>query len=218
INDRYITCNIDSYITFFFFLTSRRLHTRSKRDWSSDVCSSDLLDLPGGVGIEGRPQREREGGDAEGLLPQIDRGVRGPSPQLEQDGFELGTPCGELVDRGRSGWAESPFVHDARLGELFEATAQDVRADPRQGLAQIRVAPRTEQQLPDDRQGPALADQIKSPGDPAGIAIGAHACTLQSFTCKEQVSLSGRIPAMAGPVRPGPRSGGRPIGRQGDDR
>src|SRR5699024_10608564 len=96
INDRYITCNIDSYITFFFFLTSRRLHTRSKRDWSSDVCSSDLLDLPGGVGIEGRPQREREGGDAEGLLPQIDRGVRGPSPQLEQDGFELGTPCGEL--------------------------------------------------------------------------------------------------------------------------
>src|SRR5699024_10779960 len=26
-----------------FFLSSRRRHTRSKRDWSSDVCSSDLL-------------------------------------------------------------------------------------------------------------------------------------------------------------------------------
>src|SRR5699024_12171927 len=26
----------------FFFFSSRRLHTRSKRDWSSDVCSSDL--------------------------------------------------------------------------------------------------------------------------------------------------------------------------------
>src|SRR5699024_11730199 len=25
-----------------FFLSSRRRHTRSKRDWSSDVCSSDL--------------------------------------------------------------------------------------------------------------------------------------------------------------------------------
>src|SRR5699024_11878995 len=25
-----------------FFLASRRRHTRSKRDWSSDVCSSDL--------------------------------------------------------------------------------------------------------------------------------------------------------------------------------
>src|SRR5699024_12099442 len=29
---------------FFFFFSSRRRHTRSKRDWSSDVCSSDLGD------------------------------------------------------------------------------------------------------------------------------------------------------------------------------
>src|SRR5207249_5181522 len=28
---------------FFFFFSSRRRHTRSKRDWSSDVCSSDLV-------------------------------------------------------------------------------------------------------------------------------------------------------------------------------
>src|SRR5207249_8789222 len=28
-----------------FFFSSRRRHTRSKRDWSSDVCSSDLLSL-----------------------------------------------------------------------------------------------------------------------------------------------------------------------------
>src|SRR5699024_11389668 len=27
-----------------FFFSSRRRHTRSKRDWSSDVCSSDLPD------------------------------------------------------------------------------------------------------------------------------------------------------------------------------
>src|SRR5699024_12151031 len=26
-----------------FFFSSRRRHTRSKRDWSSDVCSSDLM-------------------------------------------------------------------------------------------------------------------------------------------------------------------------------
>src|SRR5699024_11712699 len=30
------------YVSFFFF-SSRRRHTISKRDWSSDVCSSDLL-------------------------------------------------------------------------------------------------------------------------------------------------------------------------------
>src|SRR6266403_1041442 len=28
--------------TFCFFFSSRRRHTRSLRDWSSDVCSSDL--------------------------------------------------------------------------------------------------------------------------------------------------------------------------------
>src|SRR5207249_9241927 len=27
----------------YFFFSSRRRHTRSKRDWSSDVCSSDLI-------------------------------------------------------------------------------------------------------------------------------------------------------------------------------
>src|SRR5687768_18178601 len=29
--------------TFFFFFSSRRRHTRCSRDWSSDVCSSDLV-------------------------------------------------------------------------------------------------------------------------------------------------------------------------------
>src|SRR5699024_11926624 len=29
-------------LSLFFFFSSRRRHTRSKRDWSSDVCSSDL--------------------------------------------------------------------------------------------------------------------------------------------------------------------------------
>src|SRR6266704_6528991 len=31
----------------FFFFSSRRRHTRSKRDWSSDVCSSDLWSFTG---------------------------------------------------------------------------------------------------------------------------------------------------------------------------
>src|SRR5699024_11606669 len=33
---------VESCVAFFFF-SSRRRHTSSKRDWSSDVCSSDLL-------------------------------------------------------------------------------------------------------------------------------------------------------------------------------
>src|SRR2546422_449337 len=31
-----------SMLIFFFFFSSRRRHTRCSRDWSSDVCSSDL--------------------------------------------------------------------------------------------------------------------------------------------------------------------------------
>src|SRR5690349_23203428 len=33
------------FFFFFFFFSSRRRHTRSLRDWSSDVCSSDLTIL-----------------------------------------------------------------------------------------------------------------------------------------------------------------------------
>src|SRR2546421_7679343 len=32
----------DCSVLLFFFFSSRRRHTRSDRDWSSDVCSSDL--------------------------------------------------------------------------------------------------------------------------------------------------------------------------------
>src|SRR5690349_24072665 len=38
----------------FFFFSSRRRHTRSLRDWSSDVCSSDLTLLSSVDGF-GRP-------------------------------------------------------------------------------------------------------------------------------------------------------------------
>src|SRR2546429_9008771 len=34
------------YLFFFFFFSSRRRHTRCSRDWSSDVCSSDLAARP----------------------------------------------------------------------------------------------------------------------------------------------------------------------------
>src|SRR2546422_10663577 len=35
------------YFNFFFFFSSRRRHTRCSRDWSSDVCSSDLERVAG---------------------------------------------------------------------------------------------------------------------------------------------------------------------------
>src|SRR5216684_1570791 len=38
------------YDPWFFFFSSRRRHTSCRRDWSSDVCSSDLI--PWGPGVD----------------------------------------------------------------------------------------------------------------------------------------------------------------------
>src|SRR6478672_11294110 len=49
-------------LIFFFFFSSRRRHTRSDRDWSSDVCSSDL-----------------ERADEDELMPLVARALGGPA-------------------------------------------------------------------------------------------------------------------------------------------
>src|SRR5215469_13882600 len=50
-----------SSLPYFFFFSSRRRHTRSLRDWSSDVCSSDLaLESPEDKGyLADEPSSER---------------------------------------------------------------------------------------------------------------------------------------------------------------
>src|SRR5947209_17678899 len=55
-------------VDWFFFFSSRRRHTRYWRDWSSDVCSSDL-------GHAGGPHGERQSAGA-AHVPRGARGVR----------------------------------------------------------------------------------------------------------------------------------------------
>src|SRR5699024_11299222 len=43
-----------------FFFSSRRRHTRSKRDWSSDVCSSDLGRIDRDLSRAGRQGAEED--------------------------------------------------------------------------------------------------------------------------------------------------------------
>src|SRR5437868_10512954 len=57
----------------FFFFSSRRRHTRSKRDWSSDVCSSDL---------GGHVYKARTAKDMEPMLQAIAKDL--------QNGYMLG--------------------------------------------------------------------------------------------------------------------------------
>src|SRR5699024_11855325 len=48
-----------AFFSFLFFFSSRRRHTRSKRDWSSDVCSSDLAPAAAGAAAPSRARGRR---------------------------------------------------------------------------------------------------------------------------------------------------------------
>src|SRR5690606_41137862 len=54
-------------LIFFFFFSSRRRHTRFSRDWSSDVCSSDLAEREADAEADHDRQQEREAESLGGL-------------------------------------------------------------------------------------------------------------------------------------------------------
>src|SRR2546422_1506710 len=63
---RHQVCSRDqSDIFIFFFFSSRRRHTRCSRDWSSDVCSSDLTQTGAVYRLRGKG------------LPRVGEGGRG---------------------------------------------------------------------------------------------------------------------------------------------
>src|SRR5260370_14277984 len=70
------------YSCFCFFFSSRRRHTRFKCDWSSDVCSSDLI--VSHDGIDHGAQKRHEGLDAIGFLASAE-GLDVAGPLLERE-------------------------------------------------------------------------------------------------------------------------------------
>src|SRR5438874_2782468 len=76
-----------SFFTFyllFFFFSSRRRHTRSLRDWSSDVCSSDLEGQA--IRVEPRGGVRRAGAGGGGCRAREHHlGVQPESPGLRLD-------------------------------------------------------------------------------------------------------------------------------------
>src|SRR5438034_3142204 len=83
----------------FFFFSSRRRHTRSLCDWSSDVCSSDLI----GVRAGALPSQSAvgEASDRAAVASDENRGValtaRAPDSKSGGWGFESLHPCHVLI-------------------------------------------------------------------------------------------------------------------------
>src|SRR5256884_6663096 len=88
----------------FFFFSSRRRHTRCSRDWSSDVCSSDLFWFEDGRRYQARQSIEVGNADLEGVNLAIMSGITIPGrivwdgkPSLERDEQIGRASCRERV-------------------------------------------------------------------------------------------------------------------------
>src|SRR3712207_2230808 len=83
------------FIWMFFFFSSRRRHTRYWRDWSSDVCSSDLERVGGEVELAD----VLEVGDVAHHLAVLAGGVLGDQEvQPQQQDVIVAQPARQLVD------------------------------------------------------------------------------------------------------------------------
>src|SRR5699024_11950884 len=83
----------------FFFFSSRRRHTRSKRDWSSDVCSSDLENCFIPVQTVGISAKAGEPEAAEKLVEFLF------SQEGQRAGTSAGFPVNETVYDSEEYWA-----------------------------------------------------------------------------------------------------------------
>src|SRR5699024_9348682 len=125
----------------FFFFSSRRRHTRSKRDWSSDVCSSDLIALVEGDDV--LPLRSSMGD-----ITDLDSGQPAPPFMLTMNAYLGAGPIKAALDAGADivltgrivdsalvlgplmhhfGWSESDYdklAQGSLAGHLIECGAQ----------------------------------------------------------------------------------------------
>src|SRR5690348_18011138 len=94
------------YLLFFFF-SSRRRHTRWTGDWSSDVCSSDLVR---DVAV-GEPEDQHGRDDGEGAPPGPVRHRLRKPPQVDVDERGKKDEPGHRSEErrvgreGRGGWS-----------------------------------------------------------------------------------------------------------------
>src|SRR3989454_624765 len=106
------------FFFFFFFFSSRRRHTRLQGDWSSDVCSSDLLRAR-------RPRRAR----------------RAPRPRVSADPHD-GPRARSLAHADADRASPCAARAHARADRRGQRRRRAARGDPGRGLRGGRLAPR----------------------------------------------------------------------------
>src|SRR5699024_11810193 len=92
---------------------SRRRHTRSKRDWSSDVCSSDLAKacfLPPEPTVPGQRSAGAVTG-ADTLQDCLEQGINAATEAVREAGFEAG-------DKPELKAADAPARSEEHTSEL----------------------------------------------------------------------------------------------------
>src|SRR3989442_4156261 len=116
-----------SIFLFFFFFSSRRRHTRCGRDWSSDVCSSDLMALV-------------EAGDYSQAAVHL--------AAARQYGLKH---SGVLVNLGRA------YLRLKRLDDAVDVLEELLRSDPGNWRIQLEVGKMYLENLLYDSAKPALS-------------------------------------------------------------
>src|SRR5258706_8120446 len=94
-DDALLYWSVTIFLSFFFFFSSRRRHTRLVSDWSSDVCSSDLV-------LSGVPRRciiaaARSAGGTCRVSPR-----RGPQARAEASASGWRPPAAKPREPARS--------------------------------------------------------------------------------------------------------------------
>src|SRR3989454_4750164 len=135
-------------VVFFFFFSSRRRHTRLQGDWSSDVCSSDLLrdqERRARAPVPGRrhhgrlarlPHERRRGGLGFPSLPdpELRQGAADADQEARQRGPDDAQP-GQA--RGR------PMMRTTDLARAAEQALELVRTEPGVLEAEVFAAANT---------------------------------------------------------------------------
>src|SRR6266511_5682499 len=149
---------------FFFFFSSRRRHTRFSRDWSSDVCSSDLPRRGGSQRDRSCPHANRvppvkiavpketaEGEHRVALVPET-------VSRLTEEGLEV------LVEEGAGEAASFPDSAYAEAGAQIAPRSEAFSAE-----VIVKAQKPSEEEIALLREGTVLIGLLQPLTDPEGL-------------------------------------------------